>query len=45
MMDTALFPCGSIDDQIADWQAILAQVPCEYLSLIWHYTRKHPSNR
>ncbi len=39
MIDTALFPCGSIDDQITYWQSILAQVPCEYLCLIWHFAQ------
>lgn len=39
MIDTALFPCGSVEDQITYWRAILAQVPCEYLCLIWHYAQ------
>ena len=39
MIDTELFPCGSVDDQIDYWRAILAQVPCEYLCLIWHYAQ------
>lgn len=39
MLDTELFPCGRVDDQIDYWRAILAQVPCEYLCLIWHYAQ------
>ncbi len=36
IVETGLFPCGTIDEQVAYWQDILDKVPCEYLCLIWH---------
>ena len=39
IIDTGLFPCGSVDEQIAYWRAALAQVPCEYICLIWHFAQ------
>lgn len=39
MIDTGLFPCGTVDEQIAYWRHTLAQVPSEYLCLIWHYAQ------
>ena len=39
IIDTGLFPTGSVDDQIAYWQALLDKVPCEFLCLIWHYAQ------
>lgn len=39
IIETGLFPCGSVDEQIAYWQDILSKVPCEYLCLIWHYAQ------
>ena len=39
IIDTGLFPCGTVDDQIAYWRSALAQVPCEYICLIWHYAQ------
>ena len=39
IVETGLFPCGTVDEQVAYWQAILDKVPCEYLCLIWHYAQ------
>jgi alkanesulfonate monooxygenase SsuD/methylene tetrahydromethanopterin reductase-like flavin-dependent oxidoreductase (luciferase family) len=37
--ETGLFPCGTVDEQVAYWRDILDKVPCEYLCLIWHYAQ------
>ena len=39
IVETGLFPTGTVDEQIAYWQDTLAHVPCEYLCLIWHYAQ------
>ncbi|MBM3558671.1 MAG: hypothetical protein FJX53_02010 [Alphaproteobacteria bacterium] len=39
IVQTGLFPCGTVDEQVAYWQDILDKVPCEYLCLIWHYAQ------
>lgn len=39
ILETGLFPIGTVDDQVAYWQHTLEQVPCEYLCLIWHYAQ------
>ena len=39
IVETGLFPCGTVDEQIAYWQDTLDKVPCEYLCLIWHYAQ------
>ena len=39
IVETGLFPCGTVDEQVAYWQDILDKVPCEYLCLIWHYAQ------
>lgn len=39
MIDTGLFPTGTVADQVAYWQALLDKVPCEFLCLIWHYAQ------
>jgi alkanesulfonate monooxygenase SsuD/methylene tetrahydromethanopterin reductase-like flavin-dependent oxidoreductase (luciferase family) len=39
MLDTGLFPIGTVEDQVAYWQALLERVPCEFLCLIWHYAQ------
>jgi alkanesulfonate monooxygenase SsuD/methylene tetrahydromethanopterin reductase-like flavin-dependent oxidoreductase (luciferase family) len=39
MIDTGLFPAGTVEEQVAYWQALLDKVPCEFLCLIWHYAQ------
>ena len=39
ILETGLFPVGTVDEQIAYWKHTLAQVPAEYLCLIWHYAQ------
>ena len=39
IIETGLFPCGTVDEQVSYWQDILDKVPCEYLCLIWHYAQ------
>ncbi|MGH7905232.1 MAG: LLM class flavin-dependent oxidoreductase [Candidatus Binataceae bacterium] len=39
IIETALFPCGSVDYHIDYWQSILDKVPSEYICLIWHYAQ------
>ncbi|MBT3400635.1 MAG: LLM class flavin-dependent oxidoreductase, partial [Rhodospirillaceae bacterium] len=31
---------GTVDDAIADWQEIYARIPCEYITLIWHWAQQ-----
>lgn len=31
---------GTIDDAIADWQEIYSRIPCEYITLIWHWAQQ-----
>jgi len=39
IIETGLFPCGTVDEQVSYWQNTLDKVPCEYLCLIWHYAQ------
>ncbi len=39
IIETGLFPTGTVDEQIAYWRTLLERVPCEYLCLIWHYAQ------
>ena len=40
MTDHKFFLGGTIDDAIADWKDIYARVPCEYITLIWHWAQQ-----
>jgi alkanesulfonate monooxygenase SsuD/methylene tetrahydromethanopterin reductase-like flavin-dependent oxidoreductase (luciferase family) len=31
---------GTVDDAIADWQEIYSRIPCEYITLIWHWAQQ-----
>lgn len=31
---------GTVDDAIADWQDIYSRIPCEYITLIWHWAQQ-----
>ncbi len=40
MKDSGIFIGGTIDDSIRAWQALFAQAPCEYVTLIWHWAQQ-----
>ncbi|MBS28719.1 MAG: hypothetical protein CL566_07320 [Alphaproteobacteria bacterium] len=31
---------GTVDDAIADWQEIYSRIPCEHITLIWHWAQQ-----
>ena len=31
---------GTVDDAIRDWQEIYSRIPCEYITLIWHWAQQ-----
>ena len=40
MKESKFFLGGTIDDAIADWQEIYSRIPCEYITLIWHWAQQ-----
>jgi alkanesulfonate monooxygenase SsuD/methylene tetrahydromethanopterin reductase-like flavin-dependent oxidoreductase (luciferase family) len=40
MKESKFFLGGTVDDAIADWQQIYARIPCEYITLIWHWAQQ-----
>ena len=40
MKDTKFILGGTVDDAIADWQEIYSRIPCEYITLIWHWAQQ-----
>jgi len=40
MVDTGFYTGGTVDDCIAYWQDTMAMVPCEYITLIWHWAQQ-----
>ena len=40
MKDHKFFLGGTIDDAISDWQDIYSRIPCEYITLIWHWAQQ-----
>ncbi len=40
MKDSDIFIGGTVDDSIKAWQHIYDQVPCEYITLIWHWAQQ-----
>ncbi|MBO6785158.1 MAG: LLM class flavin-dependent oxidoreductase, partial [Alphaproteobacteria bacterium] len=39
MKDSDIFIGGTVDESIKAWQKIYEQVPCEYITLIWHWAQ------
>lgn len=40
MKASGLFIGGTIEQSIRDWREILEEVPCEYVTLIWHWAQQ-----
>jgi alkanesulfonate monooxygenase SsuD/methylene tetrahydromethanopterin reductase-like flavin-dependent oxidoreductase (luciferase family) len=40
MVDTGFYTGGTLDDCIRYWQETTALVPCEYITLIWHWAQQ-----
>ncbi|MGB0572335.1 MAG: LLM class flavin-dependent oxidoreductase [Alphaproteobacteria bacterium] len=40
MKDSDIFVGGTVDESIAAWKKIYDQVPCEYITLIWHWAQQ-----
>ena len=40
MKESGIFIGGTIDEAIAEWKSIYEQVPCEYITLIWHWAQQ-----
>ncbi|MEK9831252.1 MAG: LLM class flavin-dependent oxidoreductase [Rhodospirillaceae bacterium] len=40
MKDSDIFIGGTVDESIKAWQHIYDQVPCEYITLIWHWAQQ-----
>ena len=40
MKDSGIFIGGTVDECIAEWKGIYEQVPCEYITLIWHWAQQ-----
>jgi alkanesulfonate monooxygenase SsuD/methylene tetrahydromethanopterin reductase-like flavin-dependent oxidoreductase (luciferase family) len=40
MKDSGIFIGGTVDECIAEWKGIYDQVPCEYITLIWHWAQQ-----
>ena len=40
MKDSDIFVGGTVDDSIKAWRNIYDQVPCEYITLIWHWAQQ-----
>ena len=43
MKRTKFFLGGTVDDAINDWKEIYSRIPCEYITLIWHWAQ-HPKD-
>ena len=43
MKRTKFFLGGTVDDAIKDWKEIYSKIPCEYITLIWHWAQ-HPKD-
>ncbi len=39
MKDSGIFLGGTVEQLKAEWRHIYASLPCEYITLIWHYAR------
>ncbi len=39
MKKSGIFIGGTVEESIDAWQEIYAQVPAEYITLIWHYAQ------
>ena len=40
MKDHKFILGGTVDDAIADWREIYSRIPCEYITLIWHWAQQ-----
>tara|TARA_A100001037_G_scaffold89702_1_gene81308 strand:+ start:589 stop:1824 length:1236 start_codon:yes stop_codon:yes gene_type:complete len=40
MKDSDIFIGGTVDESIKAWQHVYDQVPCEYITLIWHWAQQ-----
>ncbi len=40
MKDSDIFIGGTVDESIAAWKKVYDQVPCEYITLIWHWAQQ-----
>ena len=40
MKESGIFIGGTVDEAIAEWKSIYEQVPCEYITLIWHWAQQ-----
>lgn len=40
MVDTGFYTGGTVDDCIAYWRDTFDQIPCEYITLIWHWAQQ-----
>ena len=40
MKDSDIFIGGTVDESIKAWKHIYDQVPCEYITLIWHWAQQ-----
>jgi alkanesulfonate monooxygenase SsuD/methylene tetrahydromethanopterin reductase-like flavin-dependent oxidoreductase (luciferase family) len=40
MVDTGFYTGGTLDDCIRYWQGTFARIPCEYITLIWHWAQQ-----
>jgi hypothetical protein len=40
MVDTGFYTGGTLDDCIAYWQGTFERIPCEYITLIWHWAQQ-----
>lgn len=40
MKDSDIFVGGTVDESIEAWKKIYDQVPCEYITLIWHWAQQ-----
>ena len=40
MKDSDIFIGGTVDESIKAWKRIYDQVPCEYITLIWHWAQQ-----
>ena len=40
MKASDIFIGGTVDDSIRAWQNLFEQVPCEYITLIWHWAQQ-----
>jgi alkanesulfonate monooxygenase SsuD/methylene tetrahydromethanopterin reductase-like flavin-dependent oxidoreductase (luciferase family) len=40
MKQSGLFIGGTIEQSIVQWREIMDQVPCEYITLIWHWAQQ-----